>query len=801
MSTEGESPRWSVWLVELLHRRAVWMVTGLVALTCMIGWFAHDIGIDNSLRVWFLEGDPALESYDHYKATFGNDETIVVEVTAPDSIYEPGYLARVRTGAQALARLPRVKNVQSLATSLHATDADGELEVGTLLPASGEVTAADAANVRRRIEANPQYQGVLVSAMNDRASLILVEPRDSADYEASRKQLIDDVRAIATRDLAQGGSQIHLGGIGVVYQGLNDASMHDTTIYVTLSYLVLLFSLWVMFRRIVWVLIGGAIVSVAVLATMGIAGLAGRDMNMVTGMVPTLIMTVGILDLVHLVDAYEEGAAAGLSKRQILRTTVALTVVPCIVNSGTDVIGFASFVTAPVGAIRDLGWLVSVGLTILLLAVLVIGIPSLARFGGRSKLARERAAIPADRGLLGRIVLGLTRLATRYQGRVLAAALVLFGLSAWGMTRLTVDTYTIGFLPANHLVRTDHEAIEKTFGPYVPLELTATAADGKSIYDPDVLGAIDRDERAFEGNPRVARVTGLPEIVTQSMKAYGADARIPDTRPGVVQILDLVYGQTQDGEDHLNALLDDREAPKVTHITARSGLPSANTIAAILTDLKTRAAPEAGLVKIEPAGYLPLYVSITQNITNAQISSAVWAFLLVAIVMSLLLRSVKLGFLSMVPNVLPAVMTLAFMGITGIPLDLATVLIAGIVIGISVNDTSHIMFRFQHELKQTPEDPRGALERMMISTGRPVVMSSLTLIAGFAVLLGASVKSVYYFGLLTVVTTVTALFADLLVTPALLLWATKARSRAPSPDARSYPAADVLPSSGTGSGS
>jgi predicted RND superfamily exporter protein len=104
------------------------------------------------------------------------------------------------------------------------------------------------------------------------------------------------------------------------------------------------------------------------------------------------------------------------------------------------------------------------------------------------------------------------------------------------------------------------------------------------------------------------------------------------------------------------------------------------------------------------------------------------------------------------------------------------VLIAGVVMGISVNDTSHIMFRFQHELRQTPDDPRGALQRMVVSTGRAVVMGSLTLIAGFGVLVFASVKSVYYFGLLTVITTTTALFADLLVTPALILLVTRAKA-------------------------
>ena len=651
--------------------------------------------------------------------------------------------------------------------------------VGPLAPESGPIPRP---TPPRSSAASPPIRSSTASwSAAPTGCRILVEPRATPNYEKERHAILTAVGAIVDRELRRDGSIVHLGGIGVVYDGLNSAALRDTTIFVTLSYLILLFGLWVTFRRVVWVLVGAAIVSVAVLATMGLAGLAGRDMNMVTAIVPTLIMTIGILDLVHLVDAYEEGAAAGLTRQQIFRTTIAVTVIPCIVNSGTDVIGFASFIGAPVGAIRDLGWLVSAGLIILLLAVLVIGIPALARWGGRSKHASDAANVPADRGLIGRMVLGLLGIATRRKGAVLGSAVVLFGLSVWGMSLLKVDTYTIGFLPEDHVVRRDHLAIERDFGPYVPLEFTVEARADQSVFEPEVLRSTDRVERAFEGSDAIGAVTGLPEIVKQVFRIYSgnpADYRIPDKRAAVAQLLDTVYGQSTDGEDNLNALLDDREAPRRTHITARSGLPSANTISAILKDLDHRAIAEDKLVDVEPAGYLPLYTHITQNITNAQIQSALSALLLVTIVMMLLLRSVKLGILAMVPNVLPAVMTLGMMGFVGIPLDLATVLIAGIVIGISVNDTSHIMFRYRHEIGLTPDDPQGALSRMMIGTGRPVVMGSLTLIAGFAVLIGASVKSVFYFGVLTTMTTTTALFSDLLITPALILAVTKAKPRA-----------------------
>ncbi len=782
-------------LVLLLHRRAAIFISLLVVASLALGLFATRIGVDNSLKVWFVEGDPTLTAYEAYKREFGNDEMIVIAVVAPPGgagIYEPAYLERIRAASTKLQGLRDVRRVQSLAVSLHATNEGEDMVVGPLLPEIGAVSVEDAAAVRRRVAIDPQFQGVLVSDKGaDRISMILVEPRaddpDATppfDYETARHAILGQVGKIVDAELRKDGARAHLGGIGVVYDGLNDAALKDTTLFVSLSYVILLLGLWLTFRRVVWVLIGAAIVSVTVLATMGLAGLAGRDMNMVTGIVPTLIMTVAILDLVHLVEAYEEGASLGLAREQILRTTVAVCVVPCIVNSGTDVIGFASFIQAPVGAIRDLGWLVSAGLAILLLSVLVIGIPALAKWGGRKPKDLARASRPARDGVIGRLVLGLLGVATRRRNLVLASAVVLFGLSAWGISRLTADTYTIGFLPEDHVVRQDHDAIERQFGPYVPLEFTveSVVAD-QTIFEPTVLTAIEATERAFEEHDRIGAVTGLPEIVKQVSAVFSADQaeyRIPDKRAGVVQLLDTVYGQSTDGEDNLNALLDNRAEPRRTHITARSGLPSANTIARTLADLDDRAEPHAATIDVRPAGYVPLYTKITQNITAAQIQSVGSAFVLVMIVMMLLLRSVKLGIVAMVPNALPAMMTLGMMGFVGIPLDLATVLIAGIVLGISVNDTSHIMFRYRHELAQDPGDPHGALERMMIGTGRPVVMASLTLLAGFAVLMLASVKSVFYFGLLTTITTLCALLCDLLITPALML----AVSRPKPPEAR-----------------
>jgi predicted RND superfamily exporter protein len=756
-------PTWAERVVDLLHRRARWLIPLTLLAAFGLGVGARTIKVDNSLEVWFVEGDPALVAYDEYKQAFGNDETIVVAAVAPEGIYTPAALERIRTASKRLEAHPKVRRVTSIALGLHVSGSEGAVDVDPLL-GDDPITQQDADDLRKKLAANPFFRGTIVGD-SDTITLILVDPKSSPDFERERAGILKDVRAIADQELARDGGATHLGGIGVVYEGLNQASLRDSGIFVTLSYIIIFFGLWLLFRRWIWVAVGVLVVTAANVATLGIAGFAGRDMNMVTAVLPTLIMTIGILDLVHLVDSYEE---EGAGKRR-LATVMALVVVPCIFNTFTDVIGFASLVSAEMSAVRDLGWLASVGLVLLLVIILVVAIPAVARFGGRGAKAK---APTEESGWLRRMILFLLGLATHRRLAVYAAALALAAASAVGITRLDVDTYTIGFLDEDNPVRRDHDAIEARFGRYIPLEMRVTTPAENGLKDPAVLRQLDDMERAFEKVPDVARATGLPEVVKRVNQVWSEERpgtyAIP-AEQGIVAEQLLTYSFDTDGRDHLDDLVTTADY-RTTHVTSRTGLPSARGIKRIIDDLQ--AAGDASVkapVTVEPAGYLPLYVRIIQHITNTQVRSFLLAFGMVALIMIILLRSVRLGLLSMIPNVLPAAMTLGLMGFLEIRLDVATVLIAAIAMGISVNDTSHIMFRFKHELAATPADAEGAVRRMMLGTGRPVIAASLILTAGFAVLLFASVKSVYYFGVLSAATTISALFADLILTPALLL--------------------------------
>lgn len=752
------APRWAHALVDWLVRRRRWSVAVLLlamaaAIPLARGWFQAD----NSARVWLLEDDPALVAYERFQDLFGNDEVVIVAVRDPRGVVRPAPLERVRALARRLEASPLVRRVASLATTRHVAGDAVEIRVDPVLPGGtgdAPIGEAEAREVERRLADDPRVAERLLDPSGT-VTLVIAELVTVDQMEGKRPAILSQVVRAVDEEIRGHGLEAHLGGIGVVYEAINRAVVRDSIAFVGLAFGVIIIGLWLLFRRLVWVGVGVAIISMSTVLVAGIFGATGGQMNMVTSIVPTLILTVGILDLVHLVEARDEAAETG-------RTTtaaIAAVMVPCVFNTVTDAIGFAALTSARMGGVREFGLIAAAGLVLLLCATLAIAVPPLVR--GVAPVRRRQD------GWMLAVVRGLARFTRRRHYLVLGGGVVAVSLAVLGMTRLTVDTYTIEFLRADHPARQDHRAIESSFGPYLPLELTVATAPG-AVYEPAVLRAIDRAERAVEAHPRIGAVNGLPDVVArinQVVMEGAAEALvIPGTREAVAQEL-LLFDSAAAGE--LDRLVDPEQS--LTRVTARTLMTTARGLAEVIRDIERRAGDEVGTHgTVETAGYLPLYVRIIRHITRAQVSSFAIAFALVCGVLALLLRSWRLGLIAMVPNLLPVMATLGLMGFAGIRLDVGTVLVASIAIGISVNDTSHLMFRYRSELRATPGDREGALERTLTSTGRAVFASSLLLCAGFAVLAVASTRSIANFGMLSALTVVFALAADLILTPALL---------------------------------
>jgi hypothetical protein len=277
-----------------------------------------------------------------------------------------------------------------------------------------------------------------------------------------------------------------------------------------------------------------------------------------------------------------------------------------------------------------------------------------------------------------------------------------------GGTRVRADTHTIGLLPATHVVRSDSDWIERRLGAYTPLELLVT---NPGIEDSAFARHLAAWRARVEKHARVHRTFAAP-----------ADPATP-------------HGARHTSRDG-----------RTVRVTAFVPMMTARGIADVIADIEQEGTREFGNDSVVKAsGYLPLYTTIIDYVVQSTVWGLALAFVLVFIVMASLVRSPRGMFAAVPTNVLPLLLVFGVMGWCGIPLDLATATVGAIVLGIMVDDTIHFLHRYEQE-RRTGRTPAESVRLSILTTGRSIVLTSLVLSGGFAVLMAAGARGIVYFG-------------------------------------------------------
>ena len=741
-------------------------------------WDPERMPVDNGVEIWFLEGDPALLRLRDFQARFGNDESILIALAAdgPAGVYAPHVLDLVADASARIRDVPGIHGVTSLSTVLHADlDAQGALEIGRLYraPVGGPEAAA---RVRARVESNALFRGQIVSA-DGRVTLLTARVEALPDLDAQRGRILADVRAAVAaaraaseRALGEGAPAApaeRWGGMTVMNEELNHLSTRGSVHLLALSGALILACLWAVLRRAAAVFLAAASVYAATVLTLGAYVGLGYRLNMVTMVLPTIITVVGLLDAIYFLTCWfqeREGLEReGLTRAQAVARVVGFAAMPGLFNSLTTALGFLTFATADMRVLRQLGAFAALGIMLAFVCTLVVCSLGLAWLDLRPPPGGGAAA-RAFQGLAGRLGAAVAR----RRVTVLAAAVLAGAASVHGVLALEVDTYTIGYLYPDNPVRRDNDLIEREFGPYLPLEVVVDTGRADGVKDPAVLRGIDAFTGAIvDREPKVgdaASLTGVVKRLNQILEGPGGYA-VPDD-PALVE-QELLFYDPERNDDPMR--LVDFPAYQRARITFRTGNDSANEARRILADIRAEGAKAlpAG-VTVEGGGYVPLYVELIDYIVRGQVQSLALTLVVVSLLIGALFRSARYTLIALIPNILPIAATLGFMGWTGIHLDVATVLVAAVALGIAVDDTIHFVFKFRH-LRARGRSPEEAVLETLRTTGVAIVTTSLVLTVGFLVLAAAEIKSVAFFGLLLAFAMVVALLAELVFTPAVLL--------------------------------
>jgi hypothetical protein len=724
----------------------------VAALTVALGGFATRFRVDSAVDRLLPEGDADGIHYDGVRRAFGSEEVAVVGVFA-DDVFAPPTLARIARLSAELARLADVEEVTSVTTAQRIElGADG-LRRAPLVPAQPS-TATEAAAVRARVLADRLAPGAL-AARDGRAAGIWVRFRPMRDEQFLAGGSEERLRA--TLAAVPGPEALAVTGLPTIKVQAARDMVRDLSLFAPLGLLLATVMVVWAFRTWRGVLLPLATVVVGVLCTTGAMVAAGDAFTLGTLVLPPLLMAAGIAYAIHVVSRYyialrhhrdDDPLAAALRH---VRLPVAMAAL-------TTFIGFGTFVTSSIPSMRDFGVYAGLGIVAIFVACLAV-IPA-----ALTLLPRPRA-VPArleEGGWFSRFVERCGALSLRHRRAVLALFGALMAVGACGITRIRIETDYLRFFRADHPALRENQRVGAALVGTQVLTLVVDRAGPDGVARPDVLEAMRDLQRYAERQAGVDTTRSLVDHLESARQAV-APERVdrPFAADEVEQLLLLLAPS-----DLRHEVTADRSRAAITVYTRLSG---SQAIAALVERLEARAAARLPSdAAARATGTVVLLNRSADALAWSQVTGDAQVMAILLLVMALLLRSLRLGLLSMVPNVFPIVMLLGFMGWAGIDLNICTSTIASISIGIAVDDTIHYMLGYHAALRAGM-----AREEAILSTlrgvGRPILITSVALTSGFLVACLSNFQPVRHFGVLAGGTMVLGVLTDLLLLPALLV--------------------------------
>lgn len=745
--------------LRMVTRRAGWVLAAVLGLTLLAAWQIVDfrtgelrLVVDSSVDSMISE--EGRDYYEHVRRLFGSDEALVVVLAAED-IFTAEILGIVQRLTRRLQEIDGVHHVVSLANALNIRSRQGDLAIEPFIDEVPEDPEA-LARIRQEALDNPIYAGNLVS-LDGRATVLLVALVDMPE----RELLARGVDRQVLRAVRAESGEVTVWITGGIYLKAETSRLllGDLRRTVPLAILVAALVALISYQTLPGVVIPVATIGIALIWTLGVIAAVGGSLNLVTVVIPPLVLVVGFAYAIHVLSEYYEVLGSGEPRSAETPVSVALERVaqPILLTGATTAAGLLSLTISPLGAIVQFGLFSSLGVVAALVASLSFAPAALALLPAPRRRRRVPAALFFDR-----TAKRLAMFAVRRRNPILVAGAVLAVVAIGGATRIRVTSdFVRNFDPESNL-RRDIDAVNRQLQGSNVFFVVLEAEFPGAFKDPEALREIRRVQVWLEAQPEIGGTTSLVDYVKLINRGFHGDdpeyLAIPGSQHLTAQL--LLFGANQELEGYVDSRY------QTVGIRVRSKITDSGTMAALVERIETHLTGlPPGLVGAV-TGNSVLVARTIDDIARGQALSLGLAFAVIFAVLALVFTSLRMGFIALIPNVLPVLVYFGALGLSGITLNPTTGLVACLVLGIAVDDTIHFMVRFNEAARRLADETEAVVEALR-SVGRPVTYTSAALCLGFLVLTSSELRNQVEFGALASFTLAVAWLIDVTFTPAL----------------------------------
>jgi hypothetical protein len=761
MDRDSSVRQWAGWLVQ--HRTALAIASLVVAVLAASGM--RFLTFTNDYRAFFSTDNPQLLAFEALEKTYTKVDNVMIAVAPRDGqVFTPMSLAATKRLTDAAWKLPHAIRVDSITNFQHTYARGDELIVQDLVPDTRNLSAGVLARIRDTALREPLLVNRLVSAKADVSAV-------NVTVQLPGKNSLTEVPAVANAARALAASlekefpevKTYLTGMVMINNAFVEASQQDMATLVPAMFAIIILSMGFLLRSFAGTFASVSIILFTIVAAMGITGWLGSiKITPASASAPTIILTLVVANTVHILTSFLHALRQGLDKAEALTESLRINLEPVFLTNITTVIGFLSLNFSEVPPYRDLGNIVAIGvvagyvLTMTLLPALVMWLPI------RVQANHHRESRAMER--LGDFVVRRRR-ALLWGTAVL---IVLLG-SLIPLNRLNDDF--VKYFDTRFDFRVATDFINKNLTGFQAFEYSLSSGEAGGISDPEFLRTVEAFTAWYRQQPETRHVNSITDIIKRlNRNLHGDDPRyyrIPGDRELAAQYLLLYEMSLPYGLDLNNQISVDKSATRFTVLV--DDLPRNALIA-----LEDRAAE--WLRQYAPAsmqqplsGPGPMFNHISERNVRSLLIGSLLALVLISMILVLALRSVRIGLMSMLPNVLPVALAFGLWGLFIGEIGMSIAPVIGMTLGIVVDDTIHFLSKYLRARREKRLSPADAVRYAFASVGTAMWVTSFVLVAGFLVLTFSGFQLNSWMGLITAITIALALAADFLFLPPLLM--------------------------------
>ncbi len=743
--------RWVLWIVALA---AVYVAAGGV----------RHLGFSNDYRIFFSEENPQLLAFEKLQNTYTKSDNVLFAISPRDGdVFTPRTLEAIHWLTDAAWQIPYSIRVDSVTNFQHTYAEGDDLVVEDLVADPASLKPRQLEHIRQIALAEPLLINRLISPDSGTTGVNVIVQLPGINPEKEVPEVVAFSRDLVTQ-LTQRYPEleVHLTGVVLLNNAFSEMAMQDMKTLVPIMFGVIVLMLLLLLRSAAATFSTLLIILLSIATAMGIAGWIGIQVTPPLASAPTMIMTLAVANSVHFLVTFLQKVRDGKSKRDAMQESLRINLQPILITSLTTAIGFLSMNFSDAPPFRDLGNVVAIGVvasffySVALLPALMLLLPVRQRSG------RGRTAPVMD---------ALANLVVNHYRLVLGGMLTLvLGLIAF-VPRNELNDEFVKYFDERVAFRVDTDYVTDHLTGLYSISYSLGAGGSGAISEPAYLKTLDAFAEWYRRQPEVKHVTTLSDTMKRlNMNLHGDDPawyRLPDQRDLAAQYLLLYEMSLPYGLDLNNQINVDKSATK---LDVSLGSLSSNEVIALearAQDWLEDNAPE--YMRGHGASPAVMFSHIGKRNIHSMLIGTTVALVLISFILVFALKSLRIGLISIIPNLVPAGMAFGLWGLLVGQVGLALSIVAGMTLGIVVDDTVHFLSKYLRARREEGLSAPDAVRYAFHTVGTALWTTSAVLMAGFLVLVYSPFELNSGMGLLTAITIGLALLADFLLLPTLLI--------------------------------